>query len=228
MRVLVLYWLVDKINVSNTSELIVSFTGKIVGTFTYNPGIVLYSSNFSLTQVDGQPRTYEILTAWSAILWLDKLNGWHSVLYGLPSFTSGSYTVIFKNVNSSVIVYEVIINSSTYPINYNTGIPWNSIGYVGVRPDTDTVLPLSFIVKGALTNVTYNVYLNGKLFSTGITNGTVTLPLRVFSPTIVNITFPQYHVYKVIYISPSQDANIREDFPTLQVSLAVIWKERRK
>ncbi|AWR96250.1 hypothetical protein DFR86_00955 [Acidianus sulfidivorans JP7] len=208
---------IDKVNLINVGELIIFFKGEILGTFSYNPGIVLYSGNTSLNQ----PGTYDIAFDWAGSLFVYKLTGSNPVM-SLPFFSSGTYEIILKNVNSSVYVYEVIINNKTYFINYNTGVPWNSIGYVGIRPDTDTVLPLSFVVEGFVGNLTYNVYLNGKFYHSGIANGLVTLSLRVFSPAVVNITFPQYHLYKVITISPSGESNIREEFPTLQVSLLTI------
>ncbi|QGA68909.1 hypothetical protein [Sulfolobus sp. E11-6] len=229
------YWLVDKVNVSNSSQLIVSFIGKIVEPAD-NPGIVLYSSNFSLTSRDGQGGTYEVLTAFSGILWLYKLNGWYAALTTLPIFSSGNYSVTFKDVNGTICVYSIIVNSNTYLIKYNTRIPWNSIGYVGIRTDNGALLPEKFVVYGN-TIANYTVYVNGKVYSTGVSDGIAHLTLRVFSPTTVNITFPKYHVYKVIYVSPSDNANIREEFPTLQVSLVVItavliglsiWREIRK
>lgn len=42
------YWLVDKINISNSSELIVTFVGKVIVRFSGSSGIVLYSYNFIL------------------------------------------------------------------------------------------------------------------------------------------------------------------------------------
>lgn len=60
------------------------------------------------------------------------------------------------------------------------------------------------------------------------------ITLRIYSPTIINITFPQYHVYKVVTISPSNNASVQLKFPVIQVTLIVvtvviiglsIWKE---
>ncbi|BFH72204.1 hypothetical protein SJAV_01480 [Sulfurisphaera javensis] len=185
-----LYWMIDKINASNTTQIIVSFYGERIG--GANPGIVLYGNNFSLTDPDGQPGTYEILVAWSGILWLDKLNGWNPVLSTLPTFNSGNYTVVFRNVNSTVCIYSITINSSTYLIKYNTGIPWDSIGYVGVRPDNGIVLPLSFQVIASIP-ANYTVYVNGKLYKSGY--GSInSITLRVFRPTTINISFPEYHM----------------------------------
>jgi len=62
------YWAVDKVNITNASKLIVSFEGRVVGKILINPGIVLYSSNFSLTSPDGQTGNYEILIAWTGLL----------------------------------------------------------------------------------------------------------------------------------------------------------------
>lgn len=139
-------------------------------------------------------------------------------------------------MNSSVCVYSIYVNSTEYLIKYNTGIPWNSIGYVGIRTDTDTILPLSFIEKGAISSK-YVIYINGKYYTSGFTNGMSNITLRVYSTTTVNITFPQYHVYKIVTISPSDNANIQMKFPITQVALIVItiiviglsiWRESTK
>ncbi|ABP95980.1 hypothetical protein HA72_1827 [Metallosphaera sedula] len=171
--------------------------------------------------MDGQIGNYEILVGWYGILFLDKLTGYNGVLYTLPSFSSGNYTVIFKNVNSSVCVYSITINSSIYMIKYNTGIPWRSVGYAGIRTDTDTILPLSFRVLSFIPS-NYTVFVNGKEFRSGFSNGTTSLTLRLFSPTVLNISFPDYHVYRVIVISTSDNANIHEEFPFIQVILIAV------
>jgi len=215
------YWAVDKVNMTNASKLVVSFEGKVVGEISGNPGIVLYSSNFSLTSRDGQMGTYEILVAWSGILWLDKLNGWYQALTELPTFTSGNYTVMFtKSENDSVCVYSIIINGSTYLVKYNTGVPWDSIGYVGIRTDTDTVLPLKFYV---IANIPahYIVYVNDKDYTSGF-GSCGNLSLKLYSPATVNITYPAYNVYKVITVSTSNNSNIKLQFPIIQVTLIVI------
>lgn len=232
------FFLVDKVNISNASEVIVTFYGKVVGDFTGNPGIVLYGSNFDVSSRDGQVGTYEVLVAWSGILWLDKLNGWYSVISTLPTFTSGVYKVVFKNVNNSVCVYSISVNSSTYLVEYNTGIPWRNISYVGVRTDVDTVLPLGFSILAVVNDAYYVVYLNGKEYASGYTtNGYGAVSLTIYGPVTLNITFPQYHVYKVITIPSSPGANVHETFPTLQVMVIVIttaylaisiWKEMKK
>lgn len=208
------YWLVDEVNLTDTSELVVSFYGQILGTLSNNPGIVLYgsgSSSFNLNAADGQSGTYEILTSWSGILWLDALNGWYQAFNNLPTFTAGRYEVVFKDVNGLVYVYSISVNSTTSVINYNTGIPWNVITYVGVRPDTDTVLPLGFSVVGIPSNpeAYYVIYINGSEYASGYTNseGYSTLSLTLYGPTLINITFPQYGVYKVISIIPKQNSS---------------------
>ncbi|BCS91486.1 hypothetical protein [Metallosphaera javensis (ex Sakai et al. 2022)] len=227
-----LYWMIGKINVSDSSQITISFEGTIVGSFSGAPGIVLYGNNFTLSSRDGQPGTYEILVGWNGGLYLDKLGGWNGVLGTLPSFYSGNYTVIFKDVNSSVCVYSIAINSSVYMIEYNTGIPWKDVGYAGLRLDTDTVLPLSFQVLSFIPS-NYVVYLDGKVFKSGFSNGTTTLSLRVFSPSTLNISFPGYHIYKVITISTS-NGDIHEEFPIVQIALIIVtgiliglsaWKE---
>jgi len=220
------YWAIDKVNITNASELIISLEGRVVGTFTGDPGLVLYSSNFSLTSRDGQMGTYEILVAWSGILWLDKLNGWNQALTTLPTFVSGNYTVIFtKNENNSVCVYSIIINGSTYLVKYNTGVPWDSIGYVGIRTDTDTVLPLKFCVMAnkQITNIPahYVVYVNGKEYASGFGSlGNITL--KLYSPVTINITYPAYDIYKVITVAPCDNANVKMQLPIIQLTLIAI------
>ncbi|MCP6729837.1 MULTISPECIES: hypothetical protein [Metallosphaera] len=215
------YWLIDRINVTDSSQIMITFDGNVVGGFSNVPGIVLYGSNFTLSNMDGQIGNYEILVGWYGILFLDKLTGYNGVLYTLPSFSSGNYTVIFKNVNSSVCVYSITINSSIYMIKYNTGIPWRSVGYAGIRTDTDTILPLSFRVLSFIPS-NYTVFVNGKEFRSGLAYGTTSLTLRLFSPTVLNISFPDYHVYRVIVISTSDNANIHEEFPFIQVILIAV------
>ncbi len=46
--------------------------------------------------------------------------------------------------------------------------------------------------------------------------------MRLFSPTVLNISFPDYHVYRVIVISTSDNANIHEEFPFIQVILIAV------
>jgi len=217
------YWIIDKINITNASMLIVSFEGKVVGNFTWNPGIALYGYNFSLTSRDGQTGNYEIVVAWSGTLWLDKLNGWEipPPLNTLPKFTSGNYTVVFtRSENSSVCVYSIIINGSTYLVKYNTGVPWDSIGYVGIRTDTDTVLPLNFYVIASIP-AHYIVYVNGKEYASGF-GSLENVSLKLYSSAVINITYPAYNVYKVITVSPSDKANVKMQFPIIQVTLIVI------
>lgn len=222
------YWMVDKVNISNANQIVVSFTGRIIGTPTGNPGIVLYGSNLNLESTDLQnPDFYAILTALSGTLWLNKLHGWYAVISSLPQFSSGNYTVIFRNINGSVGVYSIAVNNSIYLIKYNTGVPWDNITYIGVRLDTDTLLPLSFKVTSVPENAYYVVYLNGKEYSSGYTNdyGYGLVTLRLYGPATVNITFPQYHIYKVITISsstsPPPNTDIHEEFPILQVYLLI-------
>ncbi|BDC17407.1 hypothetical protein [Acidianus sp. HS-5] len=219
------YWMVDKVNITNTSELVVSFYGKIVGQLTNDPGIVLYGSTINLEESDNSQNSYYVLTSWSGTLWLNKFKGWYSAISTLPTFTSGYYKAIFKNVNGSVCICSISVNSSTYIVKYDTGIPWDNITYVGVRLDTDTVLPLSFSIL-AIPKAYYVVYLNSKEYTSGYTNeGYSTISLRLYGPATLNITFPQYHIYKTITISPTSNADIHEDFPTLQVlilSIAII------
>jgi len=220
------YWAIDKINITNTSTLIVSFQGKIIGNTSGAPGIVLYSSNFSLTSQDGQKGTYEFLTSWSGILWLDKLSGWYEALTKLPNFTSGNYTVDFiRSKNDTVCVYSIIVNGSTYLIKYNTGVPWNSIGYMGFRLGISTVLLLKFYVMAsgliAIIPGHYVIYVNGKEYTSGYGSlGNITL--KLYSPAIINITYPTYGVYKVITVSTSDDANIKQQFPIIQIMLIAI------
>ena len=209
------YWLVDEVNLMDTSELVVSFYGQILGTLSNSPGIVLYgsgSSSFSLNVDDNdQSGIYGVLTSWSGVLWLNALNGWYQASNNLPTFNAGQYEVVFKDVNGLVYVYSISVNSTTSVINYNTGIPWNVITYVGVRPDTDTVLPLGFSVVGIPSNpeAYYVIYINGSEYASGYTNseGYSTLSLTLYGPTLINITFPQYHVYKVISIIPRQNSS---------------------
>lgn len=220
------YFALFKVNLTSDQELIVSFVGTIVGPFMFNPGIVLYSYNLSTEKPDNQQGIFGVLLSWSDALYVQSLQGvWLPETFSLPSFYSGNYTVIFRNENNSVCVYSVIVDSAVHVIKYNTRIPWNSIGYVGIRLDSDTILPYSFLVKGdsyiALASPSkYVVYVNGKEYSSGYSaEGNVTL--RTFSTTIVNITFPELGLSKVITISPTS-GNIKENFPTLQVVLLIL------
>jgi len=235
------YWVIDKVNITNASTLIVSFQGKIVGAISGVTGIVLYSSNFSLTSRDGQTGNYEILTSWDGSLWLDKLNSWHQVLSTLPTFASGNYTVIFtRNGNGTVCVYSIIINGTTYLVKYDTEVPWNSIGYVGIRTDFSTILPLKFYVisNGLIASIPayYVVYINGKEYTSGYgIFGNITI--KLYTPAIINITYPAYGVYKVITVSLNEDANIKQQFSIIQITLIAIsvlligisiWREMRR
>ena len=235
------YWAVDKINISNASILIVSFEGKVVGTFTGYPAIALYGSNFSLTSPDGQIGNYEMTLDWNGYLVLDKLNGWVQVLDTLPKFSAGNYTVIFtKSENNTVCVYSIIVNGSTYLFKYNTGIPWDSIRYVGIRTDNDIILPLKFyvIANAQIANIPahYVVYVNGKEYASGYGEvGNVTL--KLYSPAIINITYPAYNVYRIITVSLNSNANIKQQFPIIQITLIMvtslliglsIWREITK
>ena len=232
-----LYWAIDKINITSASTLIVSFEGKVVGEISVNPGIVLYSSNFSLTKPDSQKGNYEILTSWAGSLWLDKLNGtWSQLSIASPTFSSGNYTVIFtRSGNNTVCVYSINVNGSTYLIKYDTGVPWDSIGYVGIRLDYSTILLIKFYVMANIP-AHYVVYVNGKKHTSGYGSvGNITI--KLYSPAIINITYPAYDVYKVITVSPSGDANIKQRFPIIQILLIAIsvlligisiWKEMRR
>ena len=53
-------------------------------------------------------------------------------------------------------------------MEYMTDIPWNSITYVEIRPDTDTVLPKEFTVV-TMSNAYYVIYINGKKYTSGYT-----------------------------------------------------------
>jgi len=221
------YWIIDKINISNASMLIVSYEGRIIGNFTGNPAIALYGSNFSLTSPDGQVGNYEMTINWDGLLVLDKLNGWSIVLDTLPKFSAGNYTVIFtKSENNTVCVYSISVNGSTYMFKYNTGIPWDSIGYAGIRPDTDTILPLKFcvIANGLIANgipAHYVVYVNGKEYASGFGSlGNITL--KLYSPAVINITYPIYNVYKVITVSFNSNENIKQQFPIIQITLIIV------
>jgi len=231
------YWAVDKINITNASMLIVSFQGKDIGDVSVNPGIVLYSSNFSLTSIDGQIGNYEILISWAGSLYLDKLfNGWNQVLSTLPTYTAGNYTVAFtRTENNTVYVYSITVNGSTYLIKYDTGVPWDSIGYAGIRFVFTTVLPLKFYVM-AIIPAHYVVYINGKEYTSGY-GSLGNLALRLYRPAIINITYPTYGVYKVITVSTSDNANIKQQFPIVQIMLIAIsvlligisiWREMRR
>jgi len=230
------YWAVDKVNITNASTLIVSFQGKIAGATSGFPGIVLYSSNFSLTSRDGQIGNYEILLGWNGALYLDKLNGGQLTLSTLPAFASGNYTVVLtRGNNDTVCIFSLITNGSTYLVKYNTGVPWNSIGYAGIRTDTDTVLPLKFYV---IANIPahYVVYINGKEYTSGY-GSLENITIRLYSPAIINITYPKYGIYKVISVSSSYNADIKQQFPIIQITLIVItgfligvsvWREMRR
>jgi len=215
------YWVIDKINITNASILIVSFEGEVIGKVSVNPGIVLCTSNFSLTGKCGQTGTYEILTAWSGSLWLYKLKSWYKALSTLPAYTSGNYTVVFtRTENNTVCVYSINVNGSTYLIKYDTGIAWDSIGYVGIMLDYSTVLPLKFYVM-AVIPAHYIVYVNGKKFTSGFGSvGNVTL--KLYSPATINITYPTYGLYKAITVSTSDEANIRQQFPIIQITLIFV------
>jgi len=222
------YWAVDKANITNTSLLIISFEGKVIGELSGYPGIVLYGYNFSLTNLDDQFGNYEILVSWSGSIWVDKLHGWPSPsITDLPIFASGNYTVIFmKSDNKAVCVYSIIINGSSYLIKYNTGVPWDSIEYAGIRTDIDTILPLKFyvIANGLMTSdmsAYYVVYVNDKEYATGYGSvGNVTL--RLYSPAVINITYPKYRLYKVITVSFNNVANIKLQFPIIQITLITV------
>lgn len=221
------YFMLYKINLTNATELIVSFVGRVIGQLAGNPGVILYSYNFSSIKSDLEQQNnylYYILLSWSGNLWLNKLKGWDQVISSLPTFYSGNYTVVFKEVNSSVCVYSIFINSTEYLIKYNTGIPWKCIGYVGIRLDTDTILPQTFTVKGnsyisCAIPFKYIVYINGKEYSYGnSSSGKITL--KLFSPVTINITYPQLQLYKVISISPNGD--IKMIFPIYEILLVIL------
>mgnify|MGYP001770681066 CR=1 FL=1 len=59
----------------------------------------------------------------------------------LSTFVSREFNVLFKNADGYVCVYSVTMNSRNYLVEYKTHIPWNSIAYVGIRPDADRVIP---------------------------------------------------------------------------------------
>ena len=199
------YFLADPVNVSGASELVVSFYGRIVGNFTWNPGIILYGTNYS------------IILAWSGYIYV---GGPHKYLAipALPFFYAGSYKAILTDVDGFICVSSVVINSSTYLVRVNTTVPWDAISYVGVRTDTDTVLPLGFSVM-AFPRAYYVIYVNGKEYSSGYADGISNVTLRLFGPAVVNVTFPEYHIYKIITVSASKDSDIRETFPVVQVFL---------
>ena len=215
------YWVVDKVNITDASTLIVSLEGEVIGKVSVNPGIVLYSSNLSLTSKGGQTGTYAILTAWSGSLWLYKLDYWYQALSTITTYTSGNYTVVFtKTENNTVCVYSITVNGSTYLIKYDTGIAWDSIGYVGIMLDYSTILPIKFYVVANIP-AHYVVYVNGKKYTSGY--GSVgNMTLKLYSPAIINITYPAYGVYKVITVSTSDDANIKQQFPIIQITLIVV------
>ena len=175
--------------------------------------------------------------AWSGKLWIDSLNGWTLVATTLPTFTSGEFDILLKNVNGCVCVYSVTINSRTYLVEYRTNIPWNSIAYVGIRPDIDTVLPEGFTVV-ALSNAYYVVYLNGKEFASGYTeDGFSKVKLTLYSPVVLNITYPQYNLYKVVVI-PTESArqcicnSVRSPSANINLTVAVlgftVWRDLQR
>jgi len=159
----------------------------------------------------------------------------------LPTFASGNYTVIFtRSGNGTVCVYSIIINGTTYLANYDTEVPWNSIGYVGIRTDLSKILPLKFCVisNGLIATIPayHVVYINGKEYTSGYGNlGNITM--QFYAPAVINITYPAYDVYKVITVSPDESANIKQQIPIIQITLIVIislligvsiWREMRR
>ena len=195
------FWLIDRVNLTSSSAMIVSFEGRVLGRLTSYPGVVLYSSSINLKNIDnGQTNLYSVLVSWDRSVWEYSLNRWNLISQTLPAFSSGYYEVIFKNVDGFVYIYSIKINSFTYLVNIKTDVPWNSISYVGIRLDNNTVLPEMFTVI-VLSNAYYEVYLNGKEYATGYTgDGMATFTLAVYSPSVINISFPQYGLSKVIVI----------------------------
>lgn len=140
----------------------------------FRPGIVLYSYNLSLGKADEQRGILGVLFSWDGNIYVQKLQGvWILGKSDLSSFYSGNYTVILRNENSSIYVYKIIVNSHATTVNYITGVPWNSIGYVGIRFDVNTISPYFFIVKSDSYITTaspskYVVYVNGKEYASGL------------------------------------------------------------
>ena len=163
----------------------------------------------NLKNVDnGQTNLYSVLISWNKAVWVYSTDKWMLVSSTLPSFNSGYYEIIFQNDNGFVYVYSIKINSFTYLVNIKTNVPWNNISYVGIRLDNNTVLPERFTVI-LLSNAYYEVYLNGKKYASGYTDGGLAkVTLAIYSPTSINISFPQYGLSKVIVIPREFSANI--------------------
>ena len=231
------FWLVDRVNLTNSSIMIVSFEGKVLGKLVSEPGIVLYSKKMDVYKVDnGQANLYSVLVSWNKKLWVYSLNRWNLISMTIPAFNSGYYEVVFKNVDGYVYVYSIKINSSTYLVNIKTDVPWNNISYIGIRLDNNTVIPESFSVV-AYSNAYYEIYLNGKEYASGYTgDGMAKVTLAVYSPTVINISFPQYGLSKVIVIpQESTAANLVPNYlrvPILVLAALVmvltVWRDVKK
>ena len=231
------FWLVDRVNLTNSSIMIVSFEGKVLGKLIASPGIVLYSRSMNLKSVDYvQPNLYSILVSWNGALMVYYINRWEWISWTLPTFNSGYYEVVFKNVDGYVCVYSIKINSSIYLVKIKTNITWNNISYIGIRLDKNTVYPESFSVV-AYSNAYYEIYLNGKEYASGYTgDGMAKVTLAIYSPTVINISFPQYGLSKVIVIpQKSPAANVIPNYlrvPILVLATLVlvltVWRDVKK
>ena len=231
------FWLVDRVNLTNSSIVVVSFEGKVLGKLVSEPGIVLYSKNMDIFEVDnGQVNLYSVLVSWNKKLWEYSSNRWNLISATLPAFNSGYYEVVFKNVGGYVYVYLIKINSSTYLVNIKTDVPWNDISYIGIRLDNNTIIPERFSVV-TFSNAYYEIYLNGKEYASGYTSdGTVKVTLAVYSPAVINISFPQYGLSKVIVIPHESSAtNVVPHYlrlPILVLATLVlvftVWRDVKK
>jgi len=91
---------------------------------------------------------------------------------------------------------------------------------LALGPIFSTILPLKFYVI-AIMPAYYVVYVNGKEYTSGYGElGNVTL--KLYSSAVINITYPKYGLYKVITVSFNSDANIKQRFPIIQITLIVV------
>lgn len=225
--------------ISNTSsEISVTFIGKVNTPFECNPGIFMAGGTFNPYKPAGQPNSYELLLTFTGRLWIFLKTSWTNPITTLPlvgtlvdnwvnTTKPFNYTVVLDDVNNSIFINYVILNGERYIVNYPSPIPWN-FTYIGIVIDFSRLTICSFYAS----NVTilsphqpYIVYVNGKEYITGYTNcfGEGSFTLFVSSPSmVVNISFPLQHKYRIIAFSASDKANVQVKYPWVQYALLAI------